>query len=235
MEEVRAANREIGRRYDAHRYDPAIGFALDPDFLFVRTASDGCAPRAPGVIDVLDLGCGTGGQLTRAGFVADGRLVGVDVAAAACAVARARLDEVGFGARAQVEARDFLDVAPGELGTFDLIYLIGTYYITPPLVRAHLAALMDAALAPAGLVVASYYTGVAGRARAAEVAAVRDGRAPSPPDDPVMAFELLSPWLDAFSDDELAAALGLRFLGHVAPAAPDGGYVRGMFARSSGA
>jgi SAM-dependent methyltransferase len=229
VEDVRAANREIGRRYDEVPYDPAIGFSLDPDLLFVRAAAFGCAPRDPERIDVLDLGCGTGGQLTRAGYLVDGRLVGIDIAAGACATARARL--AVFGDRAGVVCADFLDVVPGVLGAFDLIYVLGTHYITPPPVRAHLAALIGAALAPRGVVVASYYTGVWGRERIAEVAAVRAGHAPIPEDDAVMSFELLSPWLDVYADAELAAALGLQFAGHVDEPPAEGGYVFGMFTR----
>ena len=105
LDPVRAANARIARAYDQVHYDPGADPELDADKLFGLAALHGVSstPR-----DVLDLGCGAGQLLRRIGGQLTGRLVGVDLSAAACERARANLKPLG--ARVEVICADLLDL-----------------------------------------------------------------------------------------------------------------------------
>jgi len=153
---VRAANAEITAAYDRVPYDPPASPGLDAERIFGLSALYGCVP-AQADIDVLDLGCGTGAQLARAGAQTRGRVVGTDLSPSACDAATRRC--APLGPRAEIMCADFLDLDPTALGQFDLIYHVGVLYITPPEVQRRLLHLIAACLKPGGVAVISYYAG----------------------------------------------------------------------------
>jgi trans-aconitate methyltransferase len=153
---LRAANAQIADAYDHVPYDPPASPGLDAERVFGITALYGCTPSRAD-IDILDLGCGTGAQLARAGAQTSGRVVGTDLSRSACALAEKRC--AAFSDRARIVCADIIDLAADDLGTFDLIYHVGVLYITPPEVQQRLLQLIAACLKPGGVAVISYYAG----------------------------------------------------------------------------
>lgn len=105
----------------------SMRFRVTPDTLdprpdtetLIEAASDAFAARRDEALRIVDFGTGTGAilaallsQFPRA------RGVGVDISAAAAAIARDNLERLGFGARAQVVVGDWDE---GLEGRFDLI------------------------------------------------------------------------------------------------------------------
>jgi SAM-dependent methyltransferase len=161
VDDIRALNATIASAYDAVAYDPNTLRDLDVDRLSGVAALFG-SKRV--VKDVLDLGCGAGGQLAVAASQAKGRLVGVDLSGSSCAKARERLAE--FGDRVDIRNADLLDLDPADLGQFDLVYLNGVYYVAPLAVQARLLEVIGRVLRPGGLAVISYYAGAVAELRA---------------------------------------------------------------------
>lgn len=152
---ARGLNAAVAVAYDTVIHEVAFRQPLGVSALLGQAALYGALPQGG---DVLDLGCGTGIYLQAAGKVMAGRLVGIDLSRKSIEIAAARC--AGFGARADLRCADFLDLDPGELGQFDLIYHIGVHYVTPPLVRKRLLDLIGRCLKPGGTVVISYYAGL---------------------------------------------------------------------------
>ena len=183
MDDTRALNAAIASAYDAVIYDPQTIPDLDVDRLFGVAALFGSTRVAK---DVLDLGCGAGGQLAKAATQVTGRIVGVDLSASSCATARARLAE--FGDRAEIRNADLLDLDPDALGQFDLVYLNGVYYVAPPQVQARLLEVIGRVLRPGGVAVISYYAGAVAELRALLYATLVD--AVKAADSPRAALEM---------------------------------------------
>lgn len=155
--ELRETNGRIAEDYDRVPYDPVPVPAIDAERVLGLAALYGAGPRGA-TFDVLDLGCGTGVQLTRvAAHNGGGRLIGTDLSQSVVARATARCAD--YGTRARITCADFLDLTAKDLGQFDLIYLVGVLYITPPEVQRHLLNLVAACLKPGGVAVISYYYG----------------------------------------------------------------------------
>ena len=90
---------------------------------------------------ILDFGCGTGDTAELLAARAPGaEVVGVDVSAAALAVARARYPAARFAELAELPA----------LGAFDLCYVNGVLHHIEPAKRGEAMAAIFAALAPGG-------------------------------------------------------------------------------------
>lgn len=155
--DVRAVTNKIAEGYDLVPYNPnGTGSpGLDPSQVFGVAALHGDFPvRAD--FDVLDLGCGGGGQLLRAAAQTTGRLVGIDISRAACDEAGSRC--AVLGSRCRILHADLLDLNIAGLGTFDLIYLVGVFYVVPPAVQKRLVETLEACLKPGGIVMLSYYS-----------------------------------------------------------------------------
>ena len=179
-------NEVLASGYDAVPYDAVPLEFLSIPRLRALAALFGCGEGAG---DVLDLGCGHGAQLSYCADDASGRLVGVDLSAAAIEGARRRL--APLGERAQVFRGDLLELSPERLGRFDVIFCLGVISFVPPPVRRRILELTAACLNPGGVAVMSYYTGApmlirsslgrilvaAGDASAPPAARVRQGRA----------------------------------------------------------
>lgn len=179
--EIRAISAQIADGYNRVPFKPKGKGSpgLDPYLLFgIAGAYGDFALR--GDIDVLDLGCGSGGQLLRVGGLTKGRLVGIDISRVACNDAKRQC--AAFGARCTIHCSDLFDLDPASLGQFDLIYLLGVYLVVPPAVQQRLIEVLTACLKPGGVAVISYYAGDVWRQmdlmRKAVHAAV-DRRAPS--------------------------------------------------------
>lgn len=153
---LKAVNAGIAQGYDAMPYDPPASPGLDPEHVFALAARYGHG-RDHRAFDVLDLGCGTGAQVERVLTLTSGKVVGTDLSRSACARADARTER--FGERRKILCADVLDLAPSDLGAFDLIYHIGVLYVTPPEVQRHLLDLIGQCLKPGGAAVISYYAG----------------------------------------------------------------------------
>lgn len=153
----------IGRAYDVVPYDAGVQPGLLLAEVRGAAAALGFAPSAGPVLDVLDIGSGTGAQLFEAARQSAGRMVGVDASEHACAQARAR--GAAFGARWRILHGDAATLDLAALGQFDVIYVIGTLYIMPAVARARLLAGLAGCLKPGGVVVVTYYTGPVGLVR----------------------------------------------------------------------
>jgi SAM-dependent methyltransferase len=178
MDDLRRISIRLAADYDAVAYETPADPFLAPRVLLGFGGVFGC-PGALG--DVLDLGCGAGIQLAQAAAEMTGRVVGADISQEHCR--RARENLAPFGARAQIECRDILDLTPEAVGRFDLIYAIGFVFAVPPQVRRHALALIGACLKPGGVVLISHYAGSMARTRTELHALVRreipEGLAPA--------------------------------------------------------
>ena len=156
--DVRAVTARIADGYNRVPYKPkGKGSAgLDPYLLFGIGGTYGAFPLRRD-IDVLDLGCGSGGQLLRVGGQTTGRLVGIDISRVACNDAKRQC--AAFGNRCAIHCSDLFDLDPASLGQFDLIYLLGVYLVVPPAVQRRLIDVLSACLKPGGIAVISYYAG----------------------------------------------------------------------------
>lgn len=155
--EARAVTAKIAAGYDLVPYNPnGTGSpGLDLRHIFGVAALFGDFPPRRDLA-VLDLGCGGGGQILRAAAVTSGRILGVDISRAACEEARARC--APLGARCVIRQADLLDLDPAALGTFDVIYMVGVYYVVPPPAQARLIEILSRCLAPGGIALISYYS-----------------------------------------------------------------------------
>ncbi len=179
--EVRAISAKIAEGYNRVPYKPKGKGSpgLDPYLLFGIAGIYGDFALR-GDIDVLDLGCGSGGQLLRVGGLTTGRLAGVDISRVACSDARRQC--APFGARCTIQCSDLFDLDTAGLGRFDLIYVLGVYLVVPPAVQRRLIEVLTACLKPGGVAVISYYAGDVWRhmdAMRKAVHATVDRRAPS--------------------------------------------------------
>jgi SAM-dependent methyltransferase len=175
--DVRVVNAKIGQNYDTLPYDCRPDPDLDPERVLGLAALYGCAPDAGADIDILDLGCGTGTQIERLGALTGGKLVGADISREACERARQRCSK--YGDRVRIICADFLDLDPGDIGSFDLIYNIGVIYVTPPSMRQSILNLIVRCLRPGGVALLSYYTGSFGLLRAGLYRTLRAALDPS--------------------------------------------------------
>lgn len=151
-----------GGDYDLAPYDaiPIEFSSLETILTFAQAQT-----LRPEVADVLDLGCGFGRQLAQVAPFVAGRLVGVDASHTTCEGARAIV--APWSARAEIIQADFADLNADQLGSFDLIYCVGTLYTLPDPLRNQLLDTIRKCLRPGGMVLLSYYAGTFGLIKAA--------------------------------------------------------------------
>jgi SAM-dependent methyltransferase len=157
-DDVRQTSRRLGETYDQLPYFRA-GDDADPALDLARILGLSCLYGGRGkVLRILDLGCGSGALLDRAGQYAPGaELVGLDISRVACAEARRRL--APYGPRADIRETDLLDVDMASLGAFDLILAVGLAFCVPETVTEQIFRLIRHALAPGGVAVIGHYAG----------------------------------------------------------------------------
>jgi SAM-dependent methyltransferase len=178
MSDPREINRRMAEGYDRRPWEQDYPDGIEPSALQSLARPYGADRDFE---DVLDLGCGTGELLVRAGSEAAGRLVGTEISSSSCALAREKLSR--FGKRAEIVNADILDLEGDRLGQFDLIYCTGVIFVVPPDVRQRIAGLIGQCLRPGGAALISYYAGLAPAVRAhlgkslrSVAADARDGR-----------------------------------------------------------
>jgi SAM-dependent methyltransferase len=148
--------------YDVAPYDAAPAYLTS--FEAIVAFAHALDLRSP-ISDVLDLGCGFGHQLAQVAPSTQGRLVGVDASLKTCEGARKIL--APWSDRGEIIQADFGALDPARLGSFDLIYCVGTLYTVPSATRAALLRTIEACLRPNGLVLFTYYAGTKGYLKAA--------------------------------------------------------------------
>lgn len=141
--------------YDAVAY-PGHAFSQTfPDKLATIAHIHGMNPAPLATMRVLELGCGSGGNLTPMAFqFREAQLVGIDLSLRAITLARRNADELGL-ANVAFEHRDIMDVS-AELGRFDYIIVHGVYSWVPPQVRDRILAIFGELLNPQGVAYVSY-------------------------------------------------------------------------------
>ncbi len=155
--EARAMTARAAAGYDLVPYNPnGTGSpGLDIHNLFSVASVFGDFPPRRNLA-VLDLGCGGGGQILRAAEATSGPILGIDISKTACDEARKRCAHLG--SRCTIRQADLLDLDPATLGSFDVIYMVGLYYVVPPAAQARLIEILARCLAPGGVAMISYYS-----------------------------------------------------------------------------
>ncbi|HKH00788.1 MAG TPA: class I SAM-dependent methyltransferase, partial [Bradyrhizobium sp.] len=146
---------DIGRAYDqvTYRGDPHVH--SHPDRLATLGSLYGMRPAPATRCRVLELGCGTGGNLAPMAYqYPDSTFIGIDLSEQS--VQQACRDAAGLGLK-NLEFRryDILDVTP-EFGQFDYIVAHGVYSWVPAVVRSKILAIFKQNLAPQGVAYVSY-------------------------------------------------------------------------------
>ncbi|TCR64309.1 class I SAM-dependent methyltransferase [Bosea sp. BK604] len=141
--------------YDAVAY-PGHAFSQTfPDKLGTIAHFHGMDPAPLARMRVLELGCGSGGNLIPMAFQYPGaQFVGIDLSLSAIALARRNAGELSL-ANIVFEHRDIMNVA-AELGRFDYIIVHGVYSWVPSQVRDKILAIFGELLAPQGVAYVSY-------------------------------------------------------------------------------
>jgi SAM-dependent methyltransferase len=157
-DEARQTSRKLGETYDQLPYFRA-GDEADPALDMARILGLSRLYGGRGkALRILDLGCGSGALLDRAGqYAPEAELVGVDISRVACVEARRRL--APHGARADVREADLLDLDMASLGEFDLIFAVGFAFCVPEPVTEQVYQVIGQALAPGGVAVIGHYAG----------------------------------------------------------------------------
>lgn len=141
--------------YDAVEYPHAPITTADPDRIAVMGTLFGMQPVAPSRCRVLELGCGSGGNLIAlADRHPDSTFFGVDLSPAAIAQGQRRIDALGL-TNLRLEQMDVMDFPPAA-GEFDYIVAHGLLSWVPPPVRDRVLAIAGRHLAQQGLAYVSY-------------------------------------------------------------------------------
>ena len=141
--------------YDQVPY-PGLPFAqTHPNRLATLGILFGMEPAPPRRCRVLELGCGSGGNLIPMAFdFPDSEFVGVDVALTAIETGNRESAALGL-ANLRLLHKDLAE--PGlALGTFDYVIAHGVYSWVEPAVRDRLLEVAKASLAPQGIAYVSY-------------------------------------------------------------------------------
>jgi SAM-dependent methyltransferase len=141
--------------YDAVAYPGHAFSQTHPAHLATIAHIHGMIPAPTATMRVLELGCGSGGNLIPMALQCPGaQLVGIDLSGRAIAHAKAEAAELGLG-NVSFEQRDIMAVTTG-LGQFDYIIVHGVYSWVPQPVRERILALFGELLAPQGIAYVSY-------------------------------------------------------------------------------
>ena len=121
-----------------------------PDKLAVVATMFGMNPASPARARVLDVGCGSGGNLLpMAALWPDGEYVGIDLASTAIDKAKATAGRLGLK-NVWLECADLMDL-PADFGAFDYIIAHGFISWVPPQVRERLFEVCRERLTPQGV------------------------------------------------------------------------------------
>ncbi len=126
-----------------------------PDRLATLAGIFGVPAVDPTRARVLDVGCGSGGNiLPMAAAMPDASFFGFDLASTAVDAARRRAEDLGL-ANLRLETIDLMDF-PADVGQFDYIIAHGFYSWVPDVVRERFWSFLDRHLSPHGIAYVSF-------------------------------------------------------------------------------
>lgn len=141
--------------YDAVAYPGHAFSQTHPAHLATIAHVHGMTPAPTATMRVLELGCGSGGNLIPMALQYPGaELVGIDLSGRAIARAKAEADELGLS-NVSFHHLDIMAVS-AALGRFDYILVHGVYSWVPQPVRERILAIFGELLAPQGIAYVSY-------------------------------------------------------------------------------
>jgi SAM-dependent methyltransferase/methyltransferase-like protein len=147
-------SRQEPTAYDAVTYPGKPFSQTHPDRLATIAALYGFPAAPPERCRVLELGCGTGGNLIPMAYVLPGStFLGLDAARSAVARGQEQIAALGLTNVTLLHA-DLLDAL--DLGTFDYVIAHGLYSWVPPPVQERVLAIASEVLAPNGVAYVSY-------------------------------------------------------------------------------
>ena len=148
---------DTGRSYDEVPYGEGCFRVSQPDHLAALAAVLGVAAPPLERCRVLELGCGSGGNLLPMALeLPEASFVGVDLSEGQIASARECASALGVR-NADFRAMD-LAAIDASFGTFDYVVCHGVYSWVPEAVQERIFAICSANLAPDGLAYVSYNT-----------------------------------------------------------------------------
>jgi methyltransferase-like protein/SAM-dependent methyltransferase len=143
--------------YDEVAYDTRPRPSMHPDALATLAVLLGLRPAPVDRCRVLELGCGTGGNLLSLAEAMPGtEWVGIDLSARQIDTGRQVVIALGLK-NLRLEVRSILEV-DASMGTFDYILCHGVYSWVPENVRDKILAIVRDRLAPHGVAYVSYNT-----------------------------------------------------------------------------
>lgn len=148
---------DVATSYDLVPYDSKPLFATHPGCLAAAARLRGLAAPDPSRCRVLELGCGTGGNLLAMAYaLPQSHFVGVDLSARQIGWGQSVADEAGLD-NLELRAMSILDV-DARWGSFDYILCHGVYSWVPPPVQEHILWICRHLLTPQGVAYVSYNT-----------------------------------------------------------------------------
>jgi methyltransferase-like protein/2-polyprenyl-3-methyl-5-hydroxy-6-metoxy-1,4-benzoquinol methylase len=142
--------------YDQILYPEAVFAQTHPDRLCVLATLMGLSPAPVETARILELGCGTGGNIIPLAYQYPGSTcVGIDYAARQIAIGDETIAALNLP-NIRLIAQNFLDVDAAALGQFDYIITHGIYSWVPAEVQARILSLTKSLLAPNGVAYISY-------------------------------------------------------------------------------
>ncbi len=150
--------------YDLVRYPTFPQFQTHPDRLAAVGRLFGMNPAPVEACRVLEIGCGSGGNLIPMAYaLPHSSFMGVDLAAEPVADGMSTIQDLGLE-NVVLHSRDLREVGP-EAGQFDYIVAHGVYSWVPEEVREGLLAVCRACLAPEGIAYVSFNSFPGGHVR----------------------------------------------------------------------
>ena len=155
---MKSVNQETKARYDDLPYSSYAYQYSAPEQLAAVASFFGLPSGEVATARVLELGCGTGGNLIPIALRHPrSTVVGVDISGVQIAEGKGSIARMGLDNASLIEA-DLLDLDTDALGQFDYIIAHGLYSWVPPEVQDAVLALIARCLAPDGVAYVSYNT-----------------------------------------------------------------------------
>jgi SAM-dependent methyltransferase len=143
--------------YNAVRYPTYAKPQTHPDHLATLATIFGLNPAPARHCRVLDIGCGTGGNLiAMAAGLPESEFLGIDLASEPIEEGRRVIDKLGLR-NVELRAMDLMEFGP-QFGNFDYIIAFGVFAWVPDFVRRKMLAVAAGQLSPHGVAFFSYNT-----------------------------------------------------------------------------
>jgi len=155
--EIHSMNEALRDSYNEIPYESHAFPQTHPDHLHVVARLFGMQPPALERAQVLELGCGSGGNLIpMAAGMPDATFLGIDLAPRHIELANARVAELGLR-NVEFRAADLVEAAD-SLGEYDYIIAHGLFSWVPHVVQEAILHICATKLAPQGVAFVSYNT-----------------------------------------------------------------------------